>query len=185
VDYLTHKVYGWEVVVTNISSYKKSFQVLSQIPEGSIPLGNISYRIFKTLELESYSTTKFTYYFYFPDEGNFTQYPSNVSMLDKIVAVSKIQKFTVVHKLIKIPTNTFKDILRNRNLTAVYDFLSKSNLFEEKSEFSFDLIFWMLKDKNCFTEITKILRLRRIYAEQVWKFAFFHFDEQAIKGNNY
>lgn len=106
-------------------------------------------------------------------------------MLDKIVAVSKIQKFTVVHKLIKIPTNTFKDILRNRNLTAVYDFLSKSNLFEEKSEFSFDLIFWMLKDKNCFTEITKILRLRRIYAEQVWKFAFFHFDEQAIKGNNY
>lgn len=104
-------------------------------------------------------------------------------MMDKVVSVSKTHKFVVVSKLIEAPTNTFKDILLTRSLTSVYEFIRKSNLFEEKSGFSFNLIFWMLKDKDCFLEITKILRTRRIYAEQVWKFGFYHYEEETIRGN--
>lgn len=102
--------------------------------------------------------------------------------MDKVVAVSQVHKFTVVTNIPEVPTNTFKDILMRGNMAAVYDFLEKSNLFEEKHGFSFSLLLWMLKDREIFDNIITILRKRRIYDEQVWKFGFYHCDEQVVKG---
>jgi len=183
-EFLIHKIYGWEVVVTNISSYKKNFNLLWQIPEGSIPLEKAHYLKSDSFSLDSYSTLHFKYFFYFPNEGNFIQFPSNISIRNKIVAVAKIHKFNVVSKLTPLPTGSFKDVLLTKNLSAVYDFLKTNNLFEERRGFSFKMILWMLKDKNIFNQVTKILRKRRIYVEPVWKFAFYHLDEKAVKGKH-
>jgi hypothetical protein len=40
-EFLVNKVYGCETIVTNVSTKSQDFQILWQIPEGSLPLQNI------------------------------------------------------------------------------------------------------------------------------------------------
>lgn len=181
-EYLTHQVYGCEVIITNVSSKKRNFQLLWQIPQGSLPLQNINYQKSENHNLDPYSTTTFTYYFYFPSEGNFVQFPSNVSIKNKVVAVSNAEKFKVVAEINQVEIETFKDILMAGNNHSVYEFLKSSNLLQDKKGFSFELIYWLLIDKKTYQEIIKILRERRIYVHTVWQFGFYHKDPEAVKG---
>lgn len=182
LEFLTHQVYGCEVIITNVSSKKRNFQVLWQIPQGAVPLQNINYQKSENVKLEPYSTTTFTYHFYFPQEGDFIQFPSNVSVNDKVVAVSNLAKFKVVNQISEVVVETFKDILMTGDNKAVFDFLRTSNLLQDKKGFSFQLILWMLINKEIYSEIVKILRERRIYVNSVWQFGFFHKDPQTVKG---
>ena len=86
--FLTHQIYGCEVIVTNVSSKKQNYQLLWQIPEGSLPLQNINYQKSTSSSLKPYSTKAFKYYFYFPSEGEFVHFPSNVSIEDKVDNIS-------------------------------------------------------------------------------------------------
>jgi hypothetical protein len=43
-QYLTHQVYTCEVVITNVSTTPQSFQILSQIPSGAVPLTSTNYQ---------------------------------------------------------------------------------------------------------------------------------------------
>jgi len=180
--FMTHQIYGCEVIITNVSSRKLTFQLLWQIPQGSLPLKNSNYQKSESHTLDSYSTNTFTYYFYFPFEGNFVQFPSNVSYQGKVVAVSNTTKFNVVSMVDEVFVETFKDILMTGDSKAVFDFLRDSNLLHDKKGFSFELIYWMLKNKNHYHEIIGILRDRRIYVQAVWQFGFFHQDAEAVKG---
>jgi hypothetical protein len=180
--FLTHQVYGCEVIITNVSSKKQNFQLLWQIPEGSLPLQNINYQKSENHNLDPYSTTTFSYYFYFPHEGEFTQFPSNVSVKGTVVAIGKTAKFKVVKEVEHVQVDTFKDILMTGDHQKVFDFLRSSNLLQDTKGFSFELIYWLLKEKAAFQEIINILRERRIYVHTVWQFGFFHNNAQAVKG---
>ena len=181
-EFLTHQVYGCEVIITNVSSKKRNFQLLWQIPAGSLPLLDINYQKSENHNLEAYSTTTFTYYFYFTQEGEFIQFPSNVSDKNTVVAVSNTHKFKVVNTISKVVIETFKDILMTGNNEAVFNYLRTENLLQKGKGFSLNSIYWMLKEKPVYEEIIKILRERRIYVTTVWQFGFFHQDYIAIKG---
>lgn len=88
----------------------------------------------------------------------------------------------MVSQITTVVIETFKDILMTGDNKAVFEFLKTSNLLQDKKGFSFDLIFWMLKDKASYEEIINILRERRIFVHIVWQFGFFHHDEVAIRG---
>lgn len=115
-----------------MSNKSKEFQLLWQIPEGSLPLLNITYQKSENHKLEPYSTTTFKYHFYFPSEGNFVHFPSNVSIQDKVVAVSNIHKFKVVSNIKEVVIETFKDILMTGDKNAIYEFIRTSNLLQDK-----------------------------------------------------
>ena len=75
-------VYTCQVIISNVSAQTKDFKVLWQIPEGSLPLGSTSYQKSVPITLQGYTTTKFNFFFYFPQVGKFKQFPSNITIDD-------------------------------------------------------------------------------------------------------
>jgi hypothetical protein len=180
-EFLTHQVYGCEVIITNVSTSAQDFQVLWQIPEGSLPVFNTNYQKSQNMALSGYSTTTFDFYFYFPDEGTFTQFPSNVKVGEKVVAVANKCQFKVCSEHQEDSFETFRDILISGDKKIIYEFLQTANLLNGEKGFKFDDMYWMLKDKQFFTEVVQILRERHIYDSNVWGYSFKHYDIEAIK----
>ena len=87
-EFLTHKIYTCEVVVTNVSTDYQNFQTLWQIPEGALPVSSTTYQKTENKELGSYSTLTFQFHFYFPQTGLFVQFPTNITMDEKVVATA-------------------------------------------------------------------------------------------------
>ena len=180
-EFLVNKVYQIETIITNVSSKKKDFQILWQIPEGSLPLGTTNYQKSENKFLDSYSTTTFAYYFYFPQTGKFTQFPANIIIDNKVVARAQECNFEVVEERTEVSDETFRDIILSENKDSILDFLRTANLYKGEKGFTFNDILWMMKDKDFFKKTTDILRERRIYSNEVWKFSSFHKDEQTFK----
>lgn len=83
---MTNVLTECEVIITNVSPKTQNFTLLYQIPQGSMPM-------FKTKEIKSsykslqpYSTVREKFQFYFPSDGKYPHFPSNVSMDSKVTA---------------------------------------------------------------------------------------------------
>ena len=131
-EYLTHQIYGCEVIITNVSSKNQIFQVLWQVPEGSLPVYTTNYQKSENKSLNAYSTMTFEFYFYFPKEGNFIQFPSNITINDKVIAVANKCKFKVCVERQADSFETFKDILISGDLDKIFEFLSTANLLKRE-----------------------------------------------------
>jgi len=90
---------------------RHEFQVLVEVPEGSIPVNSIDYTKSHTLVLESFTTKTIEYFFYFPTVGNFGIYPANVSRLGTVVAVAKESTFNVLSEKSITKLETMDEIL--------------------------------------------------------------------------
>jgi hypothetical protein len=180
-EYLTHQVYGCEVIVTNVSSKPHNFQILWQIPEGSLPVKDTNYQKSKTMYLNSYSTTTFEFYFYFPVEGEYTQFPSNITIEDKVIAVANKCTFKVCLERTEDSFETFRDILISGNHKEIFTFLQTKNLLKGEKGFRFSDMYWMLDDPKFCLKVIEILRERRIFDGTTWQYGFKHKDEKAIK----
>jgi hypothetical protein len=64
--------------MTNVSPVQRQFSVLYQIPQGSLPLKLTKYIKSINRTLSPYTTEKLTFEFYFPNEGAFSHFPSNI-----------------------------------------------------------------------------------------------------------
>jgi hypothetical protein len=42
-------------------------------------------------------------------------------------------------------------------------------------------ILWMLKEKDFYNQVLKVLRARNYYDDNIWSFSFYHNDAQGIK----
>jgi hypothetical protein len=60
-----------------------------------MPVKNIEYTKSENHILKAYSTSILEYFFYFPEEGDFSIYPSNVSKEGIVYAVAKERLFSV------------------------------------------------------------------------------------------
>ena len=76
--------------MTNVSPQSKNFSLLYQIPQGALPLQMTKYMKSIQQSLQPYTTTKMIFQFYFPKEGEFTHFPSNVASEQKIIARAAI-----------------------------------------------------------------------------------------------
>jgi hypothetical protein len=133
------------------------------------------------MRLGSYSTRTFQYYFYFPQAGNFIQFPSNITIGNKVVAVANECKFEVVEERKEVSNETFRDILLSGNNDSIIEFLSTANLLKGDKGFNFSDMLWTLKDKEFFIRVTDTLRNRKIYDDLIWKYGFYHKDQKTIK----
>ena len=179
-EFLTHQVYTWEVVVTNVSTDQQNFQTLWQIPEGSIPVSNTNYQKTETKQLGPYSTLTFKFHFYFPRTGKFMQFPTNITMNEKVVATAKTCYFNVVDELSEITFEMFSDYIQSGNFDKICEFLQTANLIEREKGFAFYDILWLLKDKDKFYRVYEILRSRFIYDNDVWSYGFNYSDTEVM-----
>ena len=180
-EYLTHQIYGCEVIITNVSSNVQNFQVLWQIPEGALPVMNTNYQKSENKSLAAYSTMRFEFYFYFPKEGRFKQFPSNITIGEKVIAVANKCDFKVCVEQQEDSYETFRDILISGDKKVILEFLKTKNLFKNEHGFNFSDLYWMLEDKDFCLKVIDVLRERRIYDSGVWSYAFKHYDINGIK----
>ena len=80
-EFVNGRVYICEVVVTNISGRTLDFDILMQVPQGSLPVSTSPITRRQGLyHLAASSTHKLDYMFYFPSPGKFSHFPANASI---------------------------------------------------------------------------------------------------------
>ena len=69
---------------------------------GALPINSTDITKSITLEISSYSSSSFEYFFYFPFIGTFEMYPAGVAQNEKIVAKAQMSKLISVVPKLKI-----------------------------------------------------------------------------------
>ena len=180
-EFLPQRVYGGEVIITNVSSFSQELQCLWQIPEGSVPLKNTNYQKSNSADMKPYTTQTYEFYFYFPKVGEYEQFPSNISAENKVIAKSRVYTFKVVGKKDSASFERFSDLALSGDKEAILKFLKSENLFAPKLMFHMRYLRPFLSDKKFYEKAIRILRERRIFGYDLWKYGFKHFDMDAIK----
>ena len=76
---------------------------------------------------------------------------------------------------------SFEDIVGSGILTDILNYLKTKDLLDHKTDFAFEKIYWLCKDKSFWKDCINILRDRGYYIPRIWTYGFMHKDEQTIK----
>lgn len=130
------------------------------------------------MTLSPYTTLKTIFYFYFPSEGLFVHFPSNVAEENRVVARAAKHELKVVKRLSINKKETFKDIIASGNKDDIIEFLKTANLINGEKGFGFNQLMWMLKDQAFFKRVIAVLRERIMYNDAIWSFSLYHKDDE-------
>ena len=172
-EFLVNKVYRGKVIISNASSKKLNLDLLIQIPQGSLPLGNSLYQRSYSLTINPYTIIDKTYNFYFPNPGKFKHYPANVSVNSVVIAKATTETLIVVEKRTKIDHKNFKDIVSTNNHNLIIKYL-RENPIDGIKEFSWDYLYWMLKDKTFFDLLANLMKEQHRYDDTLWSYSLLH-----------
>lgn len=128
-----------------------------------MPLQRTNYQKSENRTLNPYTTQTFDFFFYFPEPGTFRQFPSNITIGDKVVAKANECTLKVVKEIEEVSFETFRDILASGDKNAIFKFIKEANLIAGDKGFNFSDMYWLMQDKDTFQKVTNILRSRRIY----------------------
>jgi len=158
-------------------------QMLLDVPSGSIPLQSHEYTQIININISPYSTSSFNRSFYYPVEGKFSFYPANACRGKEIIAKAtpfdliEVKQYSTVKKM-----ESFNDVLRSGNEADILDFLAKKNIFDSNI-FQPASILWMLKKKELYENVIKILKKRCYMNEEIWMFSLYHKDIETLVGS--
>lgn len=99
--------------MTNRSVTSRKFQVLVEVPEGSIPVATLAYTKSHELYIKAYMTEQFEYFFYFPHAGKFKIYPANIATDGNVQGIAQETTFNVSKTRTNVKLETLGDIIRN------------------------------------------------------------------------
>ena len=176
-EFLPHRVYVCELVVTNPSSVHQALDILVQLPAGAIPVAKSRMTDTVKTALPPYHTHRIEYRFYFPTTGDFAHYPTQVTRDNVLVAAAEPMTFHVVETLSEIDRASWAYLSQNGTDQQVLGFLSNENLL------NIDLrkIAFRMQDSQFFEQATKILRNRHMYNQVLWSYAIRHNKPQEIR----
>jgi hypothetical protein len=171
-EFLTHVVYGCQVVITNPTSSRQKLDAMLQLPKGAMPVLNAQYTRGLHLELQPYETKAVEYAFYFPAAGEFRHYPVQVAKNEKLVASAPATVLKVVETPSKVDTTSWEYISQNGTNEQVIDYLKTNNI----ERVNLDKIAWRMRDKDFFEQVIGLLRERHVYANTLWSYSVKHQD---------
>ena len=176
-EFVKGRVYGAHIIVTNSSATTRKLNVLAQIPRGSLPVqgGRITRAI--PITLSPYSTQPLEYYFYFPEAGEFTHYPVQVSQDGELLAFAPEVKIKVLPEAGGVDQASWEWISQNATDDDLFKFLDESNL----ERLPLSQMAFRMADKAFFTRAVEYLRRRQHYDNVLWAYAFQHADAPALK----
>jgi len=176
-EFLTHVVYGCQVVVTNPTSTGQKLSLLLQVPRGAVPVLNTQYTKSVPIDLAAYSTQTQEYHFYFPAAGVFPHFPIHVAKNEELIAHAPASALKVVNEPSTIDRGSWDYISQHGNEAEVLDFLKTQNLFRV----NLDRIAWRMADEGFFSKATKLLDRRHIYNNLLWSYSVQHDRAAEIK----
>lgn len=173
-EFLINTPYSCEVIMTNVSPYVKDFNLLYQIPFGSLPIYKTKYMRSNPFKLSSFSTERTKFFFYFPTPAIKPHYPSNVSVDDKVTARAEFNMLNVVKRRKITEAKTFSDLIQIGTNEQILKFIEEENWLIASKGFDLSKVLHLCTDVNFWRKLMAILRKKNHYAESVWKFAFKH-----------
>ncbi|MEM8709946.1 MAG: hypothetical protein AAGG01_03260 [Planctomycetota bacterium] len=178
-EFLAGRVYGCRMVVTNPSSINVATELLVQIPEGAIPLGDTLMTKGLPIQLGSYGTHSLETFFYFPVSGRFRDYPVHAGRGDELLGAADARTLLVVDELTEIDRTTWDWISQNAEDAALLEFLGKANV----RSIDLDKIAWRMKERATFEAVTDALGRRGVFPDRLWRYAIRHRDP--VRGERY
>ena len=180
-EFVKGKVYGCRVVVTNSTVSNQNVSIITEIPQGSMPLNPGDSLKVHNVQINSFLSNVIDLSFYFPKEGEFTVYPATVAKEDNILATAREGvKITVKTKKEQIELESISDVLSTGKIENILAFLKDKNL-RNNSVFQFSNIGWLMKNPEFYSQVVAIFRQKGIYNEHIWKFSVFHGDLATFK----
>ena len=169
--------YRANVVVTNPTNTKRLVQVLTQIPAGALPLASGKVTRNTPIDLAPYSTAQVQYVFYFPAEGEFEHYGSQISSEGKHVIATESKSHRVLAKPESVDETTWSYIADWGTSEQVLEFLKKANL----QKIDLDRIAFRMQDKAFFDQVTSQLAASNIFVPSLWAYAVHHNEPVQIQ----
>ena len=178
--FLTNRTYLQKTIVTNISPDNITCEILLQIPEGSIPVDSEEYKVIETASINSYQSHILEQKFYFPEEGNFKQYPASASINDLVIAKSGVKTYEVISniQLSKEEISSIDDVLDQGNKKEILKFIKNSQVIKEED---LEKIYWMLNDKDFYNQLINILKNKFIFNEDIWEYSSYNEDIDTLQ----
>lgn len=171
------KKYVTQTIVTNLSPQSRSVKLLVQLPTGSLPLGGAQTTKSHIIHLQPYETTINENAFYFPADGDFTQYPPTATADGKRSAQAEPFTFHVAPDKIEIHPESWHQISQYGTDAQVLNWLATANLVTT----DLNKIHFRLKDRDFYQKTIELLRKRRHFDAGVWSFAVYHRDLTSLK----
>lgn len=168
--------YRMHVVVSNPTNNKRLVQVLTQVPAGALPLSSGKVTRSTPVELQPYSTAQVQYVFYFPNEGEFEQYGSQVSSDGKHVVSTGSKSHRVLAKPESVDESTWSYIADWGTSEQVIEFLKKANL----EQIGLSRIAFRMRDKAFFNQLTTWLTEIGKFEPSLWAYAVLHNEPKQI-----
>jgi hypothetical protein len=175
-EFLVGKLYNSRVAITNSSETRHEINLVTEIPQGSVPVFSLEYMKSTTLTIEPLSTEVIEFFFYFPSEGEYTCYPASINKDGCLVTTATgIDKLKVVKTRQMPELKTITDILSMGNKNDILEFMDKQNLHNSEV-FQFSNIYWLLDDESFYKSVLDLLRRKHIFDSTVWSFSIKHGD---------
>ncbi|EPY16068.1 hypothetical protein STCU_11570 [Strigomonas culicis] len=175
-EFLVGKTYMSRVAVTNTTDAQQDVNVVTEVPQGAVPVSSLDYTDSRMLRLDPLTTEVVEFLFYFPREGDFTCLPASVNKKGLPVCTAGIVgALKVVRKRTSRDIQTISDLLSQGTEADVLAFMEKENLHNPRV-FSPDVIYWLLNKKSFYTAVLDLFRRKNFFNEVVWGFAIYHAD---------
>ena len=180
-DFVIGKIYASRIALTNLSDVESEITLLSEIPQGSIPIKSQDYLRSNIIKLRPLTTEISEFLFYFPSPGEYTCYPAAITKDGCLVSSANITgSLKVYEKAPKTELKTMKDILSVGSTQDILHFMKTENIVDE-NVFKFSDIYWLLKDKVFYDAVCQILEDRFIFDQNVFSFSLYHADMPRLK----
>ncbi|HEV7867581.1 MAG TPA: hypothetical protein VGO90_07855, partial [Chthoniobacteraceae bacterium] len=179
-EFLAGVVYGAHVVVTNPTSAPAKLDLLTQIPQGALPVRGSKTTDSRYLRLEPYTTQQVEYFFYFPAPGTqpFVHFPVHAAVAGKTVASGKASLFTVVRQLSEIDKTSWDYISQYGTDADVFAFLAQHNL----ERLDLERVAWRARTNvGFFRQLIALLQQRHVWSEPIYRYALQHNELGALR----
>ncbi|MFO7562079.1 MAG: hypothetical protein R6X02_05505 [Enhygromyxa sp.] len=175
-EFLIHTVYICQIVLTNPSSSAHKLDLLVQIPQGAIPVGDGFETRDLHVHLQPRGTHAIEYSFYFPTPGRFEHFPVHVARHEALVVFAEPSTLEVVTRLRSVDTESWSHVSQQGSDAEVLAYLEANNV----DRLALERIAWRMREREMFDATLALLRRRHVYSEVLWSYALHHRDPLAI-----
>lgn len=153
-------------------------EVSFQIPIGSVPTRKSKYLDATTIRIEPYTTwQRATSFFYFPEDGNYTNVPISVTVDGELVARSKLTDIVVRQSVSEGGKKDWHSIASYGTTTEVIEYLKSAPLVKT----DFKLILQRMGNSKFASSVIGVLRDRKFYFYDLWVYGVRHNLPLAIR----
>lgn len=163
---------------TDMTAESYVIEVSYQIPIGSIPTRNSKYLDATSVIIEPYTTwQEETSFFYFPEDGQYTNVPVSVTVDGELVARSKLTDILVKQSVDKGVGKDWQTIAAHGTNGEVMAYLKSTNLLKT----DLNLIQQRMGSRAFANDVIDVLRDRKFYRYELWVHGIRHNLPLAIK----